>query len=238
MFMLPAIFIVLVVGALALVAARRHFAAPDPRYGVGALAARLGFQIIEGNPDENLLQVPSPQLFRFQLPFVRGAWRGLKAQLVGTVQGRSAVICILDQHALERGLLGRFIHTQYDGHIAAEVRAPFPAFEVISRTQHAMMAADSKLAAPIVSFGDAQLDAVAILRSHDPRIAPVIREAVRSMLAVQWFCIRGEPGRVVFDTKPFTKTMLFDAAEPVLTSLALTASALELAAAQHTQVAA
>lgn len=238
MLILQYVPVLFIFSALAFFITRRHFAAPDPRYGVGALAARLGFEIIEGNPDDNLVKVPLPQFVRIEIPFVRGPWRGLKAELVGGVHGRSAVIRILDLHAFERGLFSRFIHTKYDGHIATEVRAPFPAFEVIARTQHAMIAPESKLAAPVVSFGDAQLDALVILRSHDARIAPVIREAVRSMLPVQWFCIRGERGRVVFDTTPLTKTMLFDSAEPVLTSLALTAHAIEIAAAEHMQVAA
>ena len=211
---------------------------PDPRYGVGTLAARLGFHLIEGSPDDNLLKVRLPQIFRIELPFIRGPWSGLKAEMVGTIQGRNAVIRILDQLAFERGLFARITHIHYDGHIAVEVRAPFPCFEVISRTHHAMMAPESRLTAPVVLFGDAQLDSMLVLRSPDARIAPVIREAIRSMLPVQWLCIRGEQGQVVFDTTPLTKTMLFDSAEPVLHSLRLTASAIETASAQHTQVAA
>lgn len=211
---------------------------PDPRYGLGALAKRLGFRLIEGSADDNLLKFRWPAHRRFQIPFIRGPWSGLKAEWAGHVHGRNAGIRILDQSASETGLFSRTIHLQYSGYIEVEVRAPFPAFEVVSRTHHAMMAPESKLAAPVVSFGDPQLDALLVLRSHDARIAPVIREAVRSMIPMQWFCIRGEPGRVLFDTTPLTKTMLFDSAEPVLTSLALTASAIEIAAAQHTQVAA
>ena len=241
MFILQLVPAFVVMGGLALflpLLYRAMTRPPDARYGVGALAARLGFQLIEGSPDDNLLKVRLPQIFRIELPFIRGPWSGLKAEMVGTIQDRNAVIRILDQLAFERGLYTRITHIRYDGHIAVEVRAPFPAFEVVSRTHHAMMAPESKLTAPVVSFGDAQLDALLVLRSPDARIAPVIREAIRSMLPVQWLCIRGEQGQVVFDTTPLTKTMLFDSAEPVLHSLALTASAIESAAAQHTQVAA
>ena len=241
MFVLQLVPAFVVIGGLALFLPwlnRAMTRPPDVRYGVGALAARLGFQIIEGNPDDNLLQIRLPQIFRIELPFIRGPWSGLKAEMVGTIQDRNAVIRILDQLAFERGLHTRITHIHYDGHIAVEVRAPFPAFEVISRTHHAMMAPESKLTAPVVVFGDAQLDSMLVLRSPDARIAPVIREAMRGVLPGQWLCIRGQQGQVVFDTTPLTKTMLFDSAEPMLNTLALTATAIEIAAAQHMQVAA
>lgn len=227
-------FIMLGVFVLVVVATLRRTWFVNARYRLGTLATRIGFQIIEGSPDDNLVRIPIPSLsMRVRLPFQRTPWTGLSARLAGSVRGRNAVLRVLDQHCSEGGLLGRSVYTRFDGHLAIEVRTPFPAFEVISRSQHAIMAPDSKLAAPLASFGDAQLDAALILRTSDPQIAPVIREAMRSMLAVHWVCVRGEEGRVVYDCVPTTKTMLFDCAEPVLMSLAQTAEAIEAAVAAY-----
>ena len=231
-------FIILTAAIVVVVVLRRRSQLDTARYGLGALATRLGFQMTEGSPDANLVHVPLHQLLfrRIDIPFVRGPWIGLSARMIGSVRGRSATVRVRDQHAFKRGFFGRTLYTNFDGHIAVEVRTPFPLFEVISRTQHAMMSPESKLTAPLASFDDPQLDAALILRTTDRQIVPVIREAMRSMLAVHWVCVRGEEGRIVFDCVPTTKTMLFDSAEPVLTSLAYTAEAIEAAvAAYHAQ---
>jgi len=89
-----------------------------------------------------------------------------------------------------------------------------------------------KITAPPTPFGDPGLDAVLVLKTQDPRVAPVITEALRGVVGWGWVHIHGEGDKLLFHCTKLTATYV-GIADQIQFVLDEMAKSLEQAAAAH-----
>ena len=116
--------------------------------------------------------------------------------------------------------------------LVVEVKAPFPDFEVLTKSPNEYMRPIPQLPAPPVSFGDAMLDSTLVLKTNDPRIGPPIAEAMRTLATGNYTHVLGQNGTLTFRFTEYAAMGLGDG-EKLLFALDAAARGIEQAAAQH-----
>jgi hypothetical protein len=187
---------------------------------IGALGARLGLAVAEGDPSTNLLyfQQPSGDYSR-------------QLRLVGQPNGRPVSFTVVDGQKTSEYIVARKITTSFGCFLEAQLAVQVPAFEAVLRqpTQylepHQEMAERTDLA--VVATGRPDLDAGFIVRAADPRIGPLIAGAL-AVLGTQLFVhLAGEGNRVWVSITRMGLPYFAGTAESYLLALETAARALE-----------
>ena len=166
-----------------------------------AIAARLGMQIVEGDPSFDLggpqrsLEIQRDTFWSFPFQWARSE---RKLRMTGAPGGRHAEVVYRDVFESRNSVLWREQHTETEARITIEVRAPFPPFEVLTARPSPYLVPKPALSLPFARFGDPFLDDALVLRTHDPRIAPLIAPALQAIPDHTYVHVLGAEGRISF----------------------------------------
>jgi len=193
----------------------------------GELAQRMGLEVVQGDPMTNLMYARALNTKN------TGEMPEVHVRLEGSPGGRFTEVEYYERVKIDRGVTSTTITTWLTAHVAVKVRSPFPAFEVLLKNPK-MYASEvkPKITAPPTPFGDPGLDAVLVLKTQDPRVAPVITEALRGVVGWGWVHIHGEGDKLLFHCTKLTATYV-GIADQIQFVLDEMAKSLEQAAAAH-----
>lgn len=202
---------------------------------VGAVAQRMGLQVVAGDPNFNFYytnrwQDVGQAMSRNVLQ--KPARPDIEVRMQGTPGGRRVEVVYVDRLRVEDHILEREVHRYLDMRLVVEVKAPFPDFEVLTRNVQSGIAPIPQLPHPPISFGDPMLDQQLILKSQDPRIAAPIAEGFR-VLSTNWYVhVVGQGGTLTFRFVEMAAMALGDG-DKLLFGLDAVARGIEQAAAQY-----
>jgi hypothetical protein len=155
----------------------------------GAIAARLGLQITEGDPNLNLLY--------FQQP--RGDFkRLLSAQ--GQPYGRAAHLTIMDGQKTNEYIVARRITSSFGCFLEVATQASVPAFELSLREPNQYLIPNLEFAEraelSTINTGDPELDRLFVIRAVDPRIGAALTPALKLLSTQHAVHLAGEGQRI------------------------------------------
>lgn len=193
----------------------------------GELAQRMGLQLVQGDPMTNLAMA------RVLTQTNKGEVPEVHVRLEGSPGGRYTELEYYERTKVDTGFTSSTITTWLTAHLTVAVRSPFPAFEVVLKdAKYFASELKPKLVAPPTPFGDPALDKTLLLKTQDPRVAPVIAEPLRAVTAWGWVHIHGEDGKLTFHCTKMTVGYL-GMADQIQFILDEMAKNLEQAAAAH-----
>jgi hypothetical protein len=183
---------------------RLHTGESDHAYArAGAVAERLGLELVEGDPNTNFVYARALGTKR------SGVMPEVRVRLEGAPGGRHTAIHYYDRTDVAHGVLQTTHTTHIDARIVVAVHEAFPAFEVMMKDYgHFAAHVRPQLRANPCPTGDAQLDGLLQVKCADPRVAPVIAEGLRSFLGSQYVHIIGMEGTLTFQCTAVTTSFL------------------------------
>jgi hypothetical protein len=155
----------------------------------GAIAARLGLQITEGDPSLNLLyfQQPSGDFKRM-----------LRAQ--GSPYGRAAHLTIMDGQKTNEFIVARRITTSFGCFLEVATQTSLPAFELSLREPNQYLVPSLEFAERpelrTVTTGDAELDRLFVIRAVDPGVTAALTPALKLLSTQHAVHLAGEGQRI------------------------------------------
>jgi hypothetical protein len=179
---------------------------------VGAVAARLGLQVTEGDPNTNLLY--------FQQPTGDYA-RQIVAS--GKPYGRPVSLTIIDGQKTSDYLVARRVTTKFGCLLEAATQVNVPPFELYLRQPNQYLV-------PPIEFADRadlretltgvpELDALFIVRSADPRVAVALVPALKVLSTSLVVHLAGEGNRIWMSFSRFGLPYLGSGPEELLLAL-------------------
>lgn len=193
----------------------------------GELAQRMGLEVVQGDPMTNLM------FARALNTTVGGEMPEVHVRLEGAPGGRFTEVEYYERVKVDHGLTSNTITSWLTAHVAVQVRSPFPAFEVVLKDpKYFASELKPKLSAPPTPFGDPALDGFLVLKTADPRMAPVITEPLRGVIGWGWVHIHGEGDKLMFHCTKMTATYV-GIADQIQFILDAMAKNIEQAAAAH-----
>jgi hypothetical protein len=184
---------------------------------VGALAQRLGLQVIQGDPSINLYYLAQPN---------RNYERNI--QLVGAPYGREVKWDLTDGTRSQDFLVLVKVTTTWGCFLVARVGAHFPDFEVKLRNPNQYLVPEISLPhLPETLTGDPAIDATFRVAIADPRYAPSLVPAIQALAGQLYVHIVGQGGVVMIPITRFGLGYFVNAAEQYLYALEVLACILE-----------
>jgi hypothetical protein len=170
-------------------------------FRVGNIAHRLGLQIIEGDPELNMIQAYTAHRFQranpvggFMAGFRGATEKQTRVQLRGTVRGHPVEFLFDVQTETVDDLIEVESTESFACELAVAVPAGVPAFEVLLRSQSKHWGARPTLGLPAQSLGQQELDATLAFLCGDPALgrwlAPVLA-GLRHHNFVHLRCVHG-----------------------------------------------
>jgi len=186
----------------------------------GAISARLGLQIAEGDPGLNLLHLQQP----------RGDFkRLLRAQ--GQPYGRPTRLTIMDGQKTSEYIVARRVTTSFGCFLEVDTQANLPAFELSLREPNQYLVPNLEFAERpelnTVSCGDAELDRVFVIRAVEARVATALVPALKVLSTQHAVHLAGEGQRIWMSFPRLALATFTYAPEEYLLGLESAACALE-----------
>ncbi len=186
----------------------------------GAIAARLGLTVSEGDATVNLLYFQQPN---------KDFKRTLRA--AGQPYAHPASLTILDGKSTSEYLVMREITTSFGCFLELGSSATLPVFEVVLRSPNQYLVPNQQFAERAelvpVATGNAALDGLFSIRASDPRIAPALVPALELMSSMLYVHIACAGPRLYVSFTRFGLAYFASAAEEYLLALETAACALE-----------
>ncbi|MBL8602373.1 MAG: hypothetical protein JNK72_10665 [Myxococcales bacterium] len=180
---------------------RAQFLSDNPQYGLGVLAQRLGLQLVQGDPGYNLLVNNRDTQVAAAVPLIAGMTGNtpaVEALATGQHRGHPVRFVFYDQTRVEKGVLETVYTRTFSCSIEVGVAAAVPPFELVLRNENEYLRTEQRLDAPAQPFGHHALDPVLVLRSIEPRVAPVLAPVLGALMAMGYVHILGEGQSVRF----------------------------------------
>ena len=213
LYVIPVVFLAAIVVPLIL---RRRGMAATTHATLGALAARLGLQVVEGDPSTNLYYLWQPNRDFTRTLRLEGAPYGRRVTLEYTEGQKTTELLVYSETTHRFGCW-----LVLDTHGLGD-------FEVTLRQPNEYLLADQALAhLGGLRTGDPQLDAMFCIRGTDPTVATRLAPALRSLATHAYVHVLSR-GRAL--TMPMTKyglPMFVEAAEAYLLAMEGIAATLE-----------
>lgn len=204
----------------------KKYEAQSANARAGELAARMGLQLIEGDPMTNLMYA------RAIAQKSDGSVPEVKVRMVGSPGGRATEVNYYERVDVDAGFTSTTVTSWITASVSVEVRSPFPEFEVLLKDLGGYAAeVKPKLAAPPHAPSDPGA-AKLVVKTHDARVVPVITESLKNMAAWGFVHVHGDGSRLTFHCTRLTATYL-GIADQIHFALDEMAAALENAAAAH-----
>lgn len=184
---------------------------------LGALATRLGLQVVEGDPKINL--------YYFQQPS-RDYTRTIR--LKGQAEGLEVTFTIVDGKETSDYLVYRKIVDRFGSALDAVCPGELPAFEVVLRKPNEYLVASPELNdrnLPRVSTGDASLDATYEVRAADPGMGPLLVPALQAFSGQLYVHLASDGRRVWCSFTRYGLPSFANAPEAYLRAVVLAARA-------------
>lgn len=187
---------------------------------VSAVAARLGMGVVEGDGNINL--------YYFQQPA-----RDFERKIVchGQPYGRPASWWLMDGQKTNDYLVVRKITHSFGCFLEVQTQIQGPVFEAVLRAPNEYLIPHQELAERgdlhPVSTGNAQLDAMFVVRASDPRVGPALAPALTILASHLYVHLAGSENRI---WSSFSRTALpyfGSAAEEYLLAVEAAACAIE-----------
>jgi hypothetical protein len=186
----------------------------------GAIAARLGMRVTEGDPNLNLLYFQQPS----------GDFKRLLCA-EGRPYGRTARLTVMDGQKTNEFIVARKITTSFGCFLEVETSVALPAFELSLRNPgqylvpHLEFAERPDLAT--ASCGDPELDRLFVIRAADPRLAAALVPALKLLSTQQAVHLAGEGQRIWMSFPRLSLSMLAFTPEEYQLALEAAACAVE-----------
>lgn len=187
---------------------------------LGAIASRLGMNVIEGDPTTNLhtLQIPIGDFHR-------------RLRMSGAPYGRPASFALVDGRKTDDYLVVRRVARMFSCILNVQTSIAMPAFEVVLRNPNPLVVAAQELSGRSelreVSTGQPQLDALFVVRAIDPRVGPALASAL-TLLANHTYVHLAGDGHLVWTSLTSIGLAYFsDTPEEILLAVETAACTLE-----------
>jgi hypothetical protein len=220
-YLFPVVFGALAIGYM--IWGRRRLAttlAENTDKTFGAIAARLGLSVSEGDGTVNLLYFQQPN---------KDFKRTLRA--AGQPYAHPASLTILDGKSTSDYLVMREITTSFGCFLEVLSSATLPVFEVVLRNPNQYLVPNQQFAerADLVAAatGNAAIDAQFSIRASDPRVAPALVPALELMSSMLYVHIACAGPRLYVSFTRFGLAYFASTAEEYLLALETAACALE-----------
>ena len=155
----------------------------------GAVAGRLGLQVVSGDPKVNLLY--------FQQP-ARDYQRSLIAE--GRPYGRPTRFTVQDSQKTSEYLVAKKITQSFGCSLQVETPIQLPAFELCLREPNQYLVPDLTFAErpDLVSVGhaDPELNRLFVIRAVDPNLIPILTSALKLLSTLPTVHLAGEGSRI------------------------------------------
>lgn len=192
----------------------------------GALAEKMGLQVIEGDPMTNLMMAAYNNA-------VKGNGEETRVILEGSPGGRATRVYYYHRQESKVGFGETTITTWMGAEVSVGVHSPFPEFEVLQKNPgHFGSEITPKLAAPPHPCGDASVDAKLLVKTHDPRAAHALRSCLQVPATWGFVHIHGKGDKLTFYATKSNISYL-GIADQIQQVLVQIAGQLEAAAAAH-----
>ncbi len=197
-------FVVLIVVVAMYLNGRRMRAgmlADNPQFGLGAIAQRLGIQLVHGDPAYNILVNDHDVRRSAAVPMIAGMTgntQPVEARAVGQHRGHPVEFVFYDQTRVEKGIIETTFFRTFTCVVRVGVNAPVPPFEIVLRNENEYLVTERLVDAPEQRFGHPAIDPVLVLRSPDPRLGPAFAPVVGALMAFGYVHVVGDQGSVRF----------------------------------------
>jgi hypothetical protein len=206
---------------------RRVQAEQHPESKAGAIAARLGLALIEGDPEFNLVYNERGQQFA-SAGVMRNPVPELRLRIAGTLYDRPVEIAYQDRIETAVHFDGTSVTLTIFCRIAAATRCGFPPFEITLRSAPMGMEPRARMQhLPESSFGDPNVDRQLVLRCADPRVGPAILPYLGPVRALTYVHITGENAMVAYELSQSFGLMMLGSADMIVFVLASLSSVME-----------
>jgi hypothetical protein len=187
---------------------------------LGALATRMGLQVVEGDPTLNLLYFQQPS----------GDFkRSLSAQ--GSPYGRPVRFTLVDGQKTNEYLVARKITSSFGCFLEVELQASVPPFELSLREPNQYLVPNLEFAErpelATVVHPDPELERAFVIRAADARWAQALTPALKLLSTQQMVHLAGEGQRVWMSFPRMGLPSLSYAPEEYLLALETAACGLE-----------
>jgi hypothetical protein len=197
--------------------ARKRGMAASQHATVGALAQRLGLNVLEGDTKINLYYLSQPN---------RNYRRNIR--LEGAPYGRRLRFDFTDGHRTQDFLVAVKVTTTWGCFLVAEVAVPFPEFELTLRSPNQYLVPETimthLLEAPT---GDPRLDAAYRVAIADPRWASALIPALQALSGQVYVHVVGQGNTVMISFSRVGLAYFANAAEQYSHALEVLACSLE-----------
>jgi hypothetical protein len=206
----------------------------------GQLAQRLGMQLVEGNPEFNLVTQsvqPSVQnqssakgfLGQIAATSVGGTLGEFKLRMAGQPYGVNAELSLYCRQDYEPGFTENVTTTWSDLRLTVHTRAPVAPFDLRLRNEHTGLETrrDDEPRMPPQPFGDAVLDGKLVLETPDPRIPRAIAGVLAPLAHNVYVHVVGSGTQISFVMTPSSVNAAAMNLEQVLHVLASIAAIFE-----------
>lgn len=188
--MSPFVYVIPVLAVAALIysfIARRKGLAATGHVTVGAVAGRLGLQVVEGDPSLNLYYLSQPG---------RDYRRNIR--LEGAPQGRRMRWDFTDGIRHQDFLVVVKRTTTWGCFLVVEAGVAFPEFEITLRAPNEYLVPETMLGhLPEAPTGDPSVDQTFCIRVADPRWAPALAPVARALAGQLYVHVVGQGGSIM-----------------------------------------
>ncbi|MEM9863150.1 MAG: hypothetical protein AAF938_16260 [Myxococcota bacterium] len=158
----------------------------------GALAEKMGLEVIKGDPFANLMLVAHENA-------QKGDNEASEMLLEGTPGGRFTRVAYYHRRKVDAHFASSTITTWVGAEISVQVHASFPEFEVVLKNPKGYAGElKPKLAAPPHVTGHRSVDARIGVKSLHPEVARVLGPALEPAAGWGWVHIHGEAEKLTF----------------------------------------
>lgn len=160
-------------------------------YTAGAVAQRLGMEVVRGAPGQNLWITGKTALESQHLDIcIAGQWAGVPVDIV----------YYRDVQHEKHNWTEMTVHSEWEVRIAAHTEASFGHFEVMFRRPKAHNTVTSFFRNPMPELrtGHPHVDATYRVTGDNPAIAEALGELLAPLIGLEYVHVVGAPGRVSF----------------------------------------
>jgi hypothetical protein len=198
------VFVTPVIGLLLVVLVprfgKRMMSSTDERYAeyrLASLAQRMGLQIVEGDPETNVIQahvthnMARSHTSRGLAGLVKNE-KETRIRLEGAPYGRPTLFRFFARTVGANVAVARLVSKELDCRLSLRVGAPLPPFEILLRHPGYGLKTRPELGLPAQSFGDPDLDRRFVLTGADPRLGPALAPVVAGLTGHGYVHIQGQ----------------------------------------------
>ncbi len=171
------------------------------------LAQRLRLNIVEGDPEANMMMMTGYYEAGQKFEPTGGAYarmtgkgtKTVRVRMLGEPYGHPTEFVYHSRTDVDPGVSQTTYTTWFDCRLTIQVPVRFPAFEIVPRAQQKRgFEIRPEKPMPPASFGDPALDATLALTTSEPAVGPVLAPAAAAMAHFTYVHVLGSDGMVSF----------------------------------------